>query len=151
MNTTLRAAVHLGKKTMTHEFENCKELSLENNRTAFQGNRKAEQMSDRNWHKQKKTSKIKGRYRQADCRVELINIPLPRSMFSLILALIGERWETILLNPGRGKSKVFGQHLFQRIESNCWTTYGIRVEKFHRIHYNGNPQSDSTDDGRIAV
>ena len=51
MNTTLRAAVHLGKDCDTH-LRFCKELFLENNRTAFQGDRKAGQCSERNrWHK----------------------------------------------------------------------------------------------------
>ena len=50
MNTTLRAALHLGKDYDTNL--RCKELSMENNRTAFQGNRKADQWSDKNhWHK----------------------------------------------------------------------------------------------------
>ena len=44
-----------------------------------------------------------------------------------------------------------GQQLFQRIESNWWTTCGIRVEDFSKIHYCGNPQQDSTDDERITV
>ena len=48
MNSTVRAAVHLGR----HEFKICTELSLEDNGTAFQRNRKADQWSDRNhWHK----------------------------------------------------------------------------------------------------
>ena len=40
------------RKRLWHEFEICQELSLENHGTAFQGNRKAGQLSDRNrWHK----------------------------------------------------------------------------------------------------
>ena len=51
MNTTLRAAVHLGKD-YDRTFKICKESSLENNWTAFQGDRKAGKWSDRNhWHK----------------------------------------------------------------------------------------------------
>ena len=70
-----------------------------------------------------------------------------------LCTLFGKRWETILLNPGRAKfnSTVFGQHLFQRFESNWWTTYGIRVEYFPRTHHSGNPESVSTDDERITV
>ena len=34
---------------------------------------------------------------------------------------------------------VFGQQRFQRIESISWTTFTLRVEDFHRIHYSGNP------------
>ena len=48
MNTTLRAAVHLGKDYDT----NLRFVEQENNRTPFQGNRKADEWSDRNhWHK----------------------------------------------------------------------------------------------------
>ena len=51
MNTILRAAVHL-RKGYDMNFEICEELSLENNGTAFQRIRKADQWSDRNyWHK----------------------------------------------------------------------------------------------------
>ena len=46
---------------------------------------------------------------------------------------------------------VFGRQSFQRIESNWWQTYGIRVEDFSKNHYSGNPQWDSTDDGKITV
>ena len=46
---------------------------------------------------------------------------------------------------------VFGQRLFQRIESNWWTTHGTRVEDFPRIHYSGNPLWDSIEDGKITV
>ena len=47
MNTTLRAAVHLGK-----DYDMNLSLWLENNGTAFQRNRKVDQWSDRNhWHK----------------------------------------------------------------------------------------------------
>ena len=47
MNTTLRAAFDLGKDYDTN-LRFVKELSLENNGTAFQGNRKAGQWSGRN-------------------------------------------------------------------------------------------------------
>ena len=46
---------------------------------------------------------------------------------------------------------VSGQQLFQRIESNWWTTCGIRVKDIPWILYSGNRQSDSTDDSRIRV
>ena len=46
VNTTLRAAVHLGKDFDTN-FKICKEKSLENCGTAFQGSGKAGQWSDR--------------------------------------------------------------------------------------------------------
>ena len=50
-NTTLRAAVLLGKDCDMN-LGICKESSVEDSGTAFQGNRKAGQWSDRNrWHK----------------------------------------------------------------------------------------------------
>ena len=50
VNTILRASDHLGKDNdMTLRF--VQELSLEDNGTAFQRNRKADQLSDENhWH-----------------------------------------------------------------------------------------------------
>ena len=51
MNATPKAAVHFGKDYDTN-LRFVKNSSLENNRTAFQRNRKADQWSDRNhWHK----------------------------------------------------------------------------------------------------
>ena len=59
MNTTLRAAVHLGEDNdMFLRFRT--ELSLESNGTAFQGNRKSDQWSDRNhWHKPDQFPRLK--------------------------------------------------------------------------------------------
>ena len=46
---------------------------------------------------------------------------------------------------------VFGNTLYQRIESTWWWTDGIRVERFPRIHYMVNSQWDSKHDDRIKV
>ena len=51
-------------------------------------------------------------------RLEFINIPLPGSMSSQTLCSVWEKWETILLNPGRIKSNGFRTTILQRIESN---------------------------------
>ena len=92
------------RERLWHEFEICIELSLENNRTAFQGNRRADQWSDRNhWHEPHQFPRFKVGIEQAYCTVELINLPLPRSMSSTTLCSVWEKWETILLNPGRSK------------------------------------------------
>ena len=48
-------------------------------------------------------------------------------------------------------SMIFGQRLLQRIESNWWTLYGIRVEDFPRIHYSGYPQGDPRIHERATV
>ena len=74
MNTTLRAAVHLGKENdmnsrfvKNHLWKTAGQLSTETEN-------------------------------------ELINIPLPRSMSSPTLCSVWEKWETILFIPGRSKS-----------------------------------------------
>ena len=116
MNTILRAAVHLG---IRHEFEMCKELSLENNGTSFREHRKADQLSDRNhWHQLDQFPRFKVGIDKLYCTVELISVPLPKSMSSPTLCSVWEKWETMLLNPGERNSMVFGQQHFQRIESN---------------------------------
>ena len=61
------------------------------------------------------------------------------------------RWETILLNPGRAKFNGTRTTIISSIWIELMDNLSIRVEDFPRTHYNGNPQSDSTDDGRIAV
>ena len=103
MNATLRAAVHLGKD-YDMNLRYVKNDIWENNGTAFHGNGKADQWSDRNhWHKPDQFPRFEVSTRQAYCTVELINIPLPESMSSPILFSVWERWETILLNLGRAK------------------------------------------------
>ena len=68
-----------------------------------------------------------------------------------LCALLGKNGKRSCWILDEANSLVFRKRLLQRIESNSWTTYGIRVEDSHRTHYNRNTQSDSTDDGRIAV
>ena len=77
---------------------------MENNGTGFQGNRKADQWSDRNhWHKPDQFPRFKVGIDKLFFTVELINIPLPRSISSLALCSAWEKWESMLLNPGRSK------------------------------------------------
>ena len=102
MNTTLRAAVHLGKDYDTN-------LRFVKNylwKTTGQLVRETEKLisgqtetTGKSWS----IFKIWGGYRQAYCAVELVNNSLPKSMHSPILYSVWERWETILLNPGRSK------------------------------------------------
>ena len=70
---------------------------------------------------------------------------------SVLCALHGKNARQFCWILEEASSMVFGQRLFQRIESNWWTNYGIRVEDFPRIHCSGNPQWDSIDDGKITV
>ena len=81
-------------------------------------------------------------YRQAYCTVELINIPLPRSVSSPTLCSAWGKWETILLNPGRSKCKDIRTTIFfselNRIDGQPkefewkifpgFTTVGILIE-----------------------
>ena len=103
MNTTLRAAVHLGKDYDT----NLTFLKDYLWKTTGQLFRETEKLISG----QTETTGISlinfqdlSRYRQAYNTVELINIPLPRSLSSPTLCSVWEKWETILLNPGRSKS-----------------------------------------------
>ena len=52
---------------------------------------------------------------------------------------------------GRQDQMFFGNTLSQRCGSVRRRTNGIRVDKFHRIHYIGNARRDSTDDDGINV
>ena len=126
MNTTLRAAVHLGQDW--HEFKICKESSLESSGTALQWNRKAGQWSDTNlWHKLDYFSKIGGgcrAYQHSTAKVYCFS----DSVFCL--GKMGGRSCWILEEEN---SMVFGQQLFQRFESNWWTTSWIRMEDFPGI------------------
>ena len=108
----------------------CKELFLENNGAASQrteklicGQTEITDISLMNFQDL-------GSYRQACCTVELIYIPLSKSVSSPILYFVWQRWETILLNPEKSNSMIFENNLFQRIESNWWKNCGIRVEDF---------------------
>ena len=90
-----------------HEYDSSsssssrKELSLENDGTAFQGNKKADQWSDRNHlHKPDQFPRFKVCIGKLIAKVELINIPLPKSMSPPTLCSVWEKWETILFNPG---------------------------------------------------
>ena len=134
------------------EFLICEENSLENCGTAFQRNRKAGQRSDRNlWHKH-------DCFPRFDVDVDRLIAQSSLSIFhcqSLRLLrfciLFGKDVRRPYWILEEQNSMEFGQQLFQGIESDWWTTYGIRVEDFPRTHFNGNPQTDSTDDERITV
>ena len=150
--TTLRAASGSSRKRLWHEFKNCKELSLDDNGTASVRNRKVDQGSDRNhWHKP-------DQFPRFEVGIDKL---IAQSSFSIfhcqslcllrLCALFGKNGRQSCWILEEANSMVFGQQLFQRIESNWWTTCGIRVEDFPRIHNSGNPQSNSTDDGRITV
>ena len=135
------------RNRLWHEFEMCKELSLENNRTVFQEDRKADQWSDRNhWHERDQFPRFKV---VIDKLIAQSSFHCQSSRLLRLCALLGKKWATILLNPGRANSMALGHQLFQRLESNWWTACGIRVEDFSRFHHSGNPQWDSTDGGKL--
>ena len=103
MNTTLRAAGS-SRKRLRHEFEICKELSLEKIGTAFPGNRKDDQWSGRNhWHKLDQFPRLKVGVDKLIAQWSLSIFRCPKCMSSPTLCSVWEKWETILLNPGRSK------------------------------------------------
>ena len=53
--------------------------------------------------------------------------------------------------PVHSAWKVYGLSWRLLLLHNWWTICGTRVEDFPRTHYSVNPQSDSTDDGKITV
>ena len=150
MNITLRAAVHLGKDSDTN-LRFVKNLSVENNGTAFQGNKKADQWSDRNhWHKPDQFPRIKVGTDKFIAQSSLSMCHCQGLCLLWLCALLGKNGRESCWILKEANSMVFGHRLFQRIESNWWTTHGIRVEDLPRIHECGNPHSDSTD-GKITV
>ena len=151
MNTTLRAAVHLGKDYEAN-LGFFKDLSLENNRTAFQGNRKADQWSDRNhWHNPDQFPRFKVGINNLIAQSSKPICHCQGLCLLWLCALLGKIGKQSCWILEEANSMVFGQRLIQRIESNWWTTYGIRVQDFPSIHHSGNPQWDSTDDRKITV
>ena len=136
------------RKRLWHECEICKELFLENNRTAFQWKRKADQWSDRN-HRHKpdqfpriklvSTSLLHSRaYQHATAKVYVFS----DSVFCL--GRMGpdpvESWKNQI--QWYSENDYFSE----------WRgTYGLRVANYPRIHDSENPQWDSTDDGKITV
>ena len=129
----------------------CKELSLENNGTAFQGDRKAGQCQTENAGRSWLISKIWGGCRQAYCTVELVNTPLPKSASSSILYSVWERWETILLNPGRAKFTGIRTTIISRIWIELMDNLLNSSGRFSQDSLQWDLQSDSTDDERITV
>ena len=138
MNTTLRAWVPLGKDyDMNLRFV---KNYLWKQRDSF-----SEKLKSWSVFRQKplaqasSISKFWGGYRQAYCRVEPINLPLPKSMSSPTLCSAWDKWETILLNPGRSNSNDVRTTIISANWIELMDSYGIRVEVFQ------------ADDGRITV
>ena len=68
-------------------------------------------------------------------------MPLPRSMSSLTLCCAWEKWETILLNPGKQIEWYSDNDYFSELNRFDGQLVEFdRVEDFLRIHYSGNPQ-----------
>ena len=105
--------------------------------TAFQRNRKADQWSDRNqWHKPCPRFEVDVDKLIAQSSLSIFHCRSPCLLRLCALFWKIRRQSSWILEEAN--SMVFGQQSFQRIESNWWTTYGIRVEDFRRIHYSGN-------------
>ena len=110
------------------EFKICKESSLENCGTASPETEKLVSGQTETAGKAWLISKIWCGCRQAYCTVELINIPLPKSTSSPNLYSVWERWETILLNPGRAKfigiRTTIISKLWHKLMDNLWNSSG---------------------------
>ena len=101
-NTTFRAAVDLGKDDDMN-LRISKELSLENNGTAFQRNRKADQWSDRNhWHKPDHFPRLKVSIDKV-MHSRAYQYSIAKVCLLRLCALFGENGRQILLNPGSSK------------------------------------------------
>ena len=129
-------------KRLWHEFEIWKELSLENNGTAFQRNSKADQWSDRNlWHKPDHFPRFK---------VGIDKLIAQSSLSKGHCQGLCLLWFCVMLGEKRKRPCWILEEAISMV-SNWWKTHGVRVEDVPRTHHSGNPQSDSTDDGRITV
>ena len=94
------------RKRLWHEFEICKESSLVNDGTAFQGNRKADQWSDRHhWHKPDQFPRFKVGIDKliAQSSLWIFHCQCQCLLGLCALCSAWEKWETIMLNPGRSK------------------------------------------------
>ena len=137
-------------KRLWHEFNICKELSLENNGTAFLRNRKADQWSDRNhWQKPDQFPRFEVGIDKLSAQSSLSIFHCPKSMSSPILYSVWERWETIVLNPG-AKFNVIRTIIISanwiELMDNLWKS----SERYSKDSFQWE-SSDSTEDGRITV
>ena len=114
MNTTLRATIHLGNDYDTNlRFA---KNSLENNRTASQGNGKADQWSDRNhWHKPDQLPRFNVGIDKLIAQSSLSIFHCQSLRLLRFCTLFGKDGRQSWKNSGRRISMVFSKRLFQRI------------------------------------
>ena len=121
-----------------HEFKFCKDSSLENSGTALQGNRKAGQWSDWNHlHKHDQFPRFEVGIDKLIAQSSLSIFHCKSLHILRFCSLIGKDGRRSCWTLEEQNSMVFGQQLFQRTELNWWTTFGIRVGDFPRIHHSG--------------
>ena len=114
LNTTLRAAVHLGQD---------REANLRYVKNHFWNSVDSCSMKMRSWSANKKKtlvkaqsiSKIVRRCRQACCAVRLIRSPTPKPSSSPTLCSVRGKWEMILLQPGGAKLNGLRKTITSRI------------------------------------
>ena len=152
MNTTLRAPVHLGKR-LWHEFEICKELSLENSGTALfketekliSGQTKTTGKSmikfqDLRWVS---TSLLHSRaYQYSTAKVCVFSDSVPCS---------GKMRDNLVESWKKQIQWYSDDNCFSELKRIDGQLMEFEWKIFPRIQHSGNPQWDSTDDGRITV
>ena len=139
------------RQRLWREFKICKESSLGTSGTAFQGNRKAGQWSDRNrWHKRDWFPRFEVDVDKLIAQSSL-SIFQCQSLRLLRLCTLfgkdGRRSCWIRRAKFNGIQTIILSKIWIELMDNIWISSG----RFPRIHYSGNPQWDSTDDGRITV
>ena len=129
MNTTLRAAVHLGEDyDMNLRF--VKNHLWKTTGTAFQWNRKADQSSDRNHWQSMITFQDLRWVSTSLLHSRAYQMPLPRSISTLTLCSAWEKGRQSYWILEEANSMVFAEQPLQGIESRRWHADGVRVEIF---------------------
>ena len=113
------------RKRLWHEFEICKELSLENDGTAFQRNRKADQWSDRNhWHKPDQFPRLKVGIDKLIAQSSLSIFHCQSLCLLRLCALIGKNGRQTCWILEEANSMVFGQANWIELMDNLWNSSG---------------------------
>ena len=142
MNTTFRAAVHLGK-----DYEvNLRCVKNHLWKIAGQLFKETEMLvrgqTQNRWHKHDQFPRIEVGIDKLTAQSSLSIFHCQSQRLLRLCTVFGKDGRRSCWIVEEANSMVFGQQLFQRFESNWWTTCGIRVEDFPRTHYNGYPQLD---------
>ena len=151
LNTTLRAAVHLGQdheaylRNVTNNLWNSVgQLFRKTGKLISQHNESLVLVL--------LISKILRGFRQAYCVNRLFRSPTPKRLRLLRpCALCGKNGRRSCCNLEEQNWMVLGKQSLQGYESNGWYADGVRVENIHRNHNVGPPREDSKSSERPTV